>query len=233
MTIPWDKYEGYREVTAYPEVFDEQRFGINALWSAARKADVLFRGWPFIFVDDRKGSTTVIGDSLETIVDLTDIRSHEHFETWQLRTSGLFFHRTLMDEETYPPALERGKMLDYIATIYHVSEAIGSLWRLFEALDVPDDESITMEFRYTGTAGRHLTSWDPRRVIFFRNSYVCKTQTVERRRRMSLGLWRATDWSVAAEVCCEIFQQFQWIDPNRDEVNRLTREFLSRVRFTS
>ena len=231
MTITWEKYEGYREVTAYPEAFHDERFGIDALRSAARRAEVLFRGWPFIFVDDRKGLTTVIGDSLETTIDLTDIRTHEHFETWQLRMSGLFFHRTLMDEETYPPALQRGKMLDYIATIYHVSEAVGSLWRLYEALDVPDDEMITMEFRYTGTAERRLTSWDPFREIFFRNSYVCKTDTVERRKRISLGLWRATDWSVAAEVCCEIFQQFQWVDPNRDQINDLAREFLSKVRF--
>lgn len=202
---------------------------------AARTAMVMFRGWPFIAVLDKSKvteGTQVVGDSLETIVERNRMGGNLHFELWRLRRSGLLFHKSLMDEETYEAAVERGKMLDYTATIYHVSEAVGSLWRLYEALGVPDDESIAIEFRYSGMEGRYLGSWDPRRR-FFTTDYVCHSPVVEHTKSMSLGLWRATDAEHAADICLEIFHDMQWLDADRDQIARVATDFLSRVRFSN
>ncbi len=233
--IPWNEYEGYREVTAYPATFDAKRFGRDALRDAATKAMVMFRGWPFIAVLDKSkvtDGTLVVGDGIETTIDRNRMGGNLHFEFWRLRQSGLFFHKSLMDEETYEAALKRGKMLDYTATVYHVSEAIGSLWRLYEALGVPDDEVINIEFRYTGMDGRHLGTWEPR-DLFFSKEYICRSSAVDQRKAMSLGLWRAADAEHATDVCLQIFHEMQWLDADRDQIVRACREYLSEIRFSS
>lgn len=231
--IDWGKYAAYREVTAYPTEFSKERFEMSALRRAAEKASVLFRGWPFLHVDRNTERTYVIGDMIETVVDLTWIAGYECFEMWQLRQSGLLFHRRLMREVTYPPALQRGKVLDITQSLYHLAEAVGSLWRLYEQLGVPGDEEVSIEFRYTDLQGRRLTYLDPERDFFFdpmHEGHICHTPEIVRARRLPLAEWRAADGDIATEVACEIFQQFQWLDVRPDVFEKQIREFLAKPR---
>lgn len=225
--IDWEKYEGYREVTAYPEYFSENRFGIDILWKAAEKAEILYRGWPFIFVDRDRKETYVIDDSIETLVDLTRLRRHEYFEMWKLRQSGLFLHRALMDEETLPGAVEQGKVLSFELTVYHVSEAIGSLWHLYSELGVPDDELLTISFTYKGVKERNLVVLSPSRMGFLR-PLICRSTQISRERCLPLAEWRASEVEIACEISSEIFQQFQWIEPNLSTVRELASELLAK-----
>lgn len=225
--VNWDKYEGYREVTAYPSEFSGRRFEIPLLWKAVEKAEILFRGWPFIYVDRDKKDTYVVGDSIQTIVELTGIRPYEQWEMWQLKQSGLFFHRSLMDEETYAPAVKMGKVLSFEMTVYHVSEAIGSLWRLYAELGVPDKENVTIKFIYKGVEGRQLATLQPMRMGF-RGSYDCHSQEVTVERILPLETWRSSDVDIATEISCEIFQQFQWIEPNKSEIGKLVSNLLAK-----
>lgn len=227
-SIPWKQYSAYREVTAHPEVFSEERFALDALWEAARRSEVLFRGWPFIFFEE--GLTKPRGNSIETIVDITHIRGHDYFETWQLWQSGLFFHRAVMDEETYEGATRRGKIIDFAMTVYHIGEAIGSLWRLYTALGVEDSEAISIEFRYTGMKDRRVDTLDLNRAsIPF--AQPCADDEVVRRREASLEVWRASDAEIAAEIAIEVLQRFGWMQPNRAEISKITHEFLAKPRF--
>lgn len=225
--VDWQKYEGYREVTAYPADFSEERFGIDLLWRAAEKAEILYRGWPFIFVDRNREETYVIDDSIETIVDLTRIRRHEYFEMWKLRRSGLFFHRALMDEETEPRALEQGKVLSLELTVYHVSEAIGSLWHLYGELGMPDDELLTINFTYKGVKDRNLVVLSPTRVGFM-GRQVCHSPQIALERHLPLGEWRASEVDIVVQISTEIFRQFQWIEPNLSSIRELASELLAK-----
>ena len=224
--IDWGKYEGYREVTAYPSEFLEDRFEITALWKAAEKAEVLFRGWPFIYVDRNKSDTYVIDDGLRTIVELGNIRQHDYWETWELKKSGLFLHKSLMDEETYPKAVELGRVLSFEMTVYHVSEAIGSLWRLYTELKVPDKEELTINFTYRGVDGRHLVTLAPGRVGFM-GRYECRSKEVSKKRALPLEVWRSSEVDIATEISSEIFQCFQWIEPNKTEIRKLASNLLA------
>jgi len=225
--VDWQKYEGYREVTAYPADFSENRFEIEALWKAAEKAEILYRGWPFIFFDRNKGQTYVIDDGIETVVDLTQVRRHECFEMWKLRQSGLFFHRALMDEETHPRAVEQGKVLSLELTVYHISEAIGSLWHLYTELGVPDDELLTISFTYKGVKGRNLVVLSPTRMGFM-GPQICRSSQISRERCLPLGEWRASEVDIASEISGEIFQQFQWIEPNFSSIRELASKLLAK-----
>ena len=225
--VDWEKYEGYREVIAYPAEFSENRFGIETLWKAVQKAEILYRGWPFIFVDPNQEQTNVIEDSIVTVVDTTQVRGYEYFETWKLKRSGLFFHRALMDEETYPAATRQGKVLSLELTVYHISEAIGSLWHLYTELGIPDDELLTINFTYKGVKDRNLVVLSPSRMGFMR-SQICRSPQISRERSLPLAEWRASEVDIATEISSEIFQQFQWIQPNLSSIRELASKTLAK-----
>ncbi len=231
--IPWADYDGYREVVAFPATYDASRFSLAELRAASETAMVMFRGWPFIAVlpPSKIGDGTLVaGDGLQTVIERNRMGGHDHFETWTLKRSGLFFHKSLMDEETYDRALSRGRMLNYTATIYHVSEAIGSLWRLYEALSVPDGEQIVIRVLYTGMLDRRLDDWE-RSFQAFPDTHVCRSEEVQIERSMSLGLWRASDAQVATDICIDIFQQLQAFDVSIARVADKSAQFLSEIRF--
>lgn len=225
--VDWEKHEGYREVIAYPAEFSENRFGIEMLWKAVQKAEILYRGWPFIFVDSDRKETCVIDDGIETVVDTTQVRGYEYFETWKLKRSGLFFHRALMDEETYPPAVQQGKVLGFEPTVYHISEAIGSLWHLYTELGIPDDELLTIQFTYTGVKDRNLVVLSPSRGGFM-GSQICRSSQISRERSLPLAEWRASEVDIATEISSEIFQQFQWIEPNLSSIREMASKILAK-----
>lgn len=228
--IPWSAYDAYREVIAHPGRFEEERFSLTDLRTAATKAEVLFRGWPFILVDSTRGRTKTKNDRIETELSLTHLTGYVSFERWELHQSGLFAHKVLMDEATMPVALARGKVLDFIETVYHVSEAIGSLWRLYVALGVPEDELVMIAVRYGGMLGRVVDVLDPRRASIF-DTPPCAEPLIERHRELPLVEWRSADAQIAAEMSVEIFERAGWIKPNRPEIEKITREFIAAPRF--
>lgn len=224
---PWTRFPARREVTAHPVVLDEERFSLDDLFLAARNSEVLYRGWPFISFEE--GETRPRGKRIETTFDLTQLRGHEYFETWQLWQSGLFFHRALMEEDAASRAPERGKILDFEETIYHISEAIGSLWRLYSTLGIDDSDPISIEFRYTDARERRVDTVNPRRSI--RTSLSCADEEVVRAREEPLGIWRSSDTDIASDIAAEVFQRFGWVSPNRPEITKIVRRFLAKPEY--
>lgn len=225
--LDWKRYQGRREVIAHPEGFSEKRFGVAALRDAASKAQILYRGWPFIYFDS--SDTKVLGDGLLTEVDLARVRGHDYFEAWRLLSSGLFYHRALMDEDTYPPIASQGKVLGFEMTIYHVSEAIGSLWHLYTALGVADTERVTMVFCYLGMKDRDLRVTSPRRAGFS-GRQTCHSPSVKCERSLPLGEWRASEVDLATEVSVSVFEQCQWIQPDVAPIRELASGLLARAK---
>ncbi len=232
-TIDWSKYPAVRNTTSYPTRFDEKRFTIQQLREAASRAEVLFRGWPFIYYNYDPDATHIIGDGLETVVNQESRKAEPIIEQWNLLQSGAFLHRTVMSE-LHDPQGKGQRVLDVTETIYHVAEAIGSLWRLYEALAVPDEEDVTIEFVYEDTKDRELVELHPRRNRRFDllprwNSWnKCFAPKVEISRTLPLQIWRASDAQIAAEICVEIFQQFQW-EPSLRQIEEEIRPFLGRL----
>lgn len=226
--IPWDQYDAYREVVAHPAEFGEERFDLPQLLDAARHSQILYRGWPFIFFDER--FTKTYNDRVETVVDHSSFKPFAHFERWELHQSGLFYHKQLMDEETYEEARRLGRIISFEMTVYHISEAIGSLWHLYERLGMPDEETLYVEFRFTGSRGRQVQVLDMRRMSIF-TAQECMEDVVQRRREAPLSVWRANDADIAAEIAVEVFQRFGWTNATKDGIIGLTQEFLAKPRF--
>ena len=94
-------YIGYREVTFQPmSSFDNKRFEIPKLKEAIKQASVNFKGWPFVFVSGDPKELYVIQDGIESLVTFSDFNANDRVDFWRLYTSGLFYYRTLMWEES-------------------------------------------------------------------------------------------------------------------------------------
>ncbi|HLC30061.1 MAG TPA: hypothetical protein VJM51_04705 [Dehalococcoidia bacterium] len=225
-TIDWAKYQAVRKTTSYPTVFDEKRFTIQQLREAASRAEVLFRGWPFIYYNYDPDATHIIGDGLETVVNQESRKAEPIIEQWNLLRSGAFLHRVVM-RELHDPRAKGERVLNPIETMYHVAEAISSLWRLYEALAVPGEEAVTIEFVYEDTKERELKVLDPSRLPLHRRS-LCYATQVEVSRTLPLQIWRASDAQITAEICVEIFPQFQW-EPSLRQIEDEIRPFLGRL----
>ena len=224
--LPWHKYQAYREVIAHPDSFQGERFSLAQLKQAARNSEILFRGWPFIYVPDT--GFELHDKSVPAEINLRELWEHDYFERWELHQSGLFFHRALMGEASRPAAIERGKVLDFTTTIYHISEAIGSIWHLYMALGVPDDEYITITFRYTDMAGRSFAILDRSRGGTRRHYSPSGDKVIERSRRLLLASWRSADADIARDIAIEVFERAGWEQPSTDAVHQISHEFLAR-----
>lgn len=233
-TIDWSKHKAVRTTSAYPipDAFNEKRFTIQQLREAASRACIYFRGWPFIaYRRDEPWLTRAVRDGLETVVNKTE-RDTWGFspliEQWNLLRSGAFLHRAAVRELNYRDVRDK-RAVDILETIYHVAEAIGSLWRLYETLAVPDEEDITIEFAYEDTQERELALLEPNeRWLPPLSGLRCDVPTLEISRTQPLYLWRASDVQSAAEICLEIFQQFQW-EPSLRQIEDEIRPFLGRM----
>ena len=128
--------------------------------------------------------------------------------------------------ELHYPRVEGRRVLDTRETIYHIGEAVGSLWRLYYALGVPEDEAITIEFAYEDTKQRGLVDLNQNRLGLPRG-LVCDAPKIEVSHTYPLYLWRACDAQISAEICVEIFQQFQW-EPSVRQIEEDLRPFLGR-----
>lgn len=219
-------YIGYREVTFYPmSSFDDKRFGIPKLKEALKQASVNFKGWPFVFVSSDSKELYFIQDGIESLVAFTDFNSNDRMDFWRLYSSGLFYHRTLMWEESQdrkkrPKMIDinyihskehKGSTIDFIALTFYIAEAINSLTLLYSALGM-NEEPITTRFRVTGTDNRMLTSSDTSRKLSM--DYIARIPEIVEERTFSLNEWKAGIVDLSVDVIKSICLKFNWDNPS-------------------
>lgn len=215
-------YVGYREVTFYPvSSFDIKRFEIPKLKEAIKQASVNFKGWPFVSVSGDPKELYVIQDGIESLIAFTDFKDNDRIDFWRLYTSGLFYYRTLMWEESqdrkrtktidvnYLLSKEyKGPTMDFIALIYYVAEAINSLVLLYTALGM-DEEPIIVKFRITGTNNMILSS-----SRYLSGAYIARIPEIVEERMYSLNEWKAGIVDLSIDVIKSICLKFNWDNPS-------------------
>lgn len=225
MTVTNGASKACRVVLAHPEIFDERRFGIEALRQAAGRAEVLYRGWPFIFGHDLR----VEGARIEAAEEHGLTGEYQLSERWELHQSGLLIHRATLIEDGEAEAQAQGRVLDIVETLYHVGEAIGSIWRLYGTLAVPEDEAVTVRVRYTDLGGRRLTNaWKKSRGVGIRPEPTIAADIVEASRSLPLWRWRVYDAELASEIATDLFKQMGWTEPNVESIRKTVFEFLGK-----
>jgi hypothetical protein len=213
-------YTGYREVTFFPSsYFNARRFDLSKLKGALNQASVDFKGWPFIFVSNQPKDVYWIQDGVESLISLPDFLGSDRTDFWRLYTSGLFYHRTLMWEESKDrersKAIDinylldkghKGPTMDFVSLICYVAEAVNALALLYCALGLTD-EPITARFRILGTDNRLLTSYYHGHL---RMPYVARIPEIIDERTFGLDEWRAGITDLSADIIKSIFLKFNW-----------------------
>jgi hypothetical protein len=216
---------GFFETTVFPTSFDPARFPLNTLRAAAERGHVDFRGWPFLFIHpNRPDATYTIADGLETFVNTTDFAGNALVQFWRLQQSGFFYQRTTMVPMTMPSNAVSLQSLgqkhdgtvvcvvDFRETAIYIAEAIHCLTRLYMGL-LDDDDEVSFFCRLVGTRGRVLVSAG-RSSMPLGDRYECRIPEIEIARRHSLGDWRAGLITHCVEAAAEVYQRFNWPNPN-------------------
>jgi hypothetical protein len=218
-------YIGYREIAFCPvSSFDDKRFEIPQLKEAIKKSSVNFKGWPFIFVSRDPKELYAIQNGIESLVTFTDSNNNDRIDFWRLYTSGLFYYRTLMWEESqdrkrtkttdinYQHSEEyKGSTMDFLALTFYVAEAINSLTILYSALGL-NEEPITTKFRVTGTDNRMLTSYNTSRELSM--AYIARIPEIVEERTYSLNEWEAGIVDLSIDIIKSICLKFNWDNPS-------------------
>ena len=221
-----DACAGFFEASFYPTRFDAKRFTVEELRAAAARACVDFRGWPFLFLHpQRPDCTYVIADGLETFVHTKDFGSNALVDFWRLQQSGFFYQRTAMRPASMAsnevalqtmgrPQGQNGLtcVVDFRETAIYIAEAIHCLTRLYEG-PLDDSDDVSFICRLIGTQGRVLVSAGPFTMPLLER-YICRIPEVVIERCRSLADWRAGLIDHSIEVAAEVYERFNWSNPN-------------------
>lgn len=220
-------YNGYRETSFHPSQFMKERFTLDDLSNAVKRAYANFKGWPFLYwKQNRPEVSYTIQDGLETYIIRRDFGGHDRLDFWRLHQSGFFYHRVLMWEEVYTRSKELPLAIDFGEIAMYVAETIYCIGKIYEGL-IPEDEEVDVRFRVLGTEGRALKALDNRRMPPWDN-YVCKIPKIIHECANPLADWRAGTVDLALEICKEIFVRFNWIEPNLSAAKQTIEKMFSR-----
>lgn len=233
-------YIGYREVTFYPvSSFDNKRFEIPKLKEALQQASINLRGWPFIFVSGNPKELYVVHDGIESLIAFIDFNGNDRIDFWRLYTSGLFYYRTLMWEESQDRKrtktidgnylLSKGHKcptMDSRALTCYVAEAINSSVLLYTALGM-NEEPITANFRLTGTDNRKLISYD-NPLSLLKMACIAMIPEIVEERTYSLNEWKAGIVDLSVDVIKAICLKFNCDNPSVSVFKKDIEKLLTR-----
>lgn len=220
-----NNYAGYREAAFYPSRFEANRFTLDELRAAAKRASVDFRGWPFLFMNRRPEETYAIQDGLETLI-VQNLNKNDRTDFWRLQQSGFFYQRVLMWEESYQRRQGQPPALDIRAMAMYVAEAIHCLTKLYEGL-LDDTEQVRFCLRVLGTKDRQLERLDSKggspSMI-----YRSKLPEIRFSRILPLADWRAAIVEHAVEISKEVFLRFNWEQPSLGVIREIIQKMFAR-----
>ncbi len=226
-SFPDKEYRGYREVSFHPLAYSGQRFSLNELNAAVKRAYANFRGWPFLYWNENKSEVSyTIQDGLETFVTIQDFAGYDRLYFWRLHQSGFFYHRDLMWEEGYARTRQVPLSIDISRMAMYVAESIYCMGQIYLGL-IPDESEITIRFRVLGTEGIALDKLDSN-LFFLRESCICRVPEIIHERCLPLAEWRAGTVDLALQICKEIFARFNWMKPDIESIREIIEKMLSR-----
>jgi hypothetical protein len=219
---------GYFEASFFPKLFEESRFSFEQLWAAAERGNVDFRGWPFLYIHPSTPERTyAIQDGLETFVQTKDFGGDDLVDFWCLQQSGFFYQRTAMrpDSLSHRDGSTRCVM-DFRAAALYVAEAIHCLTRLYDGLLNGDDE-VSLSLGLLGTNDRVLISSGSFMPPWA--EYTCRMPELIIERSRPVADWQAGIVDHAVEIAKDIYQRFNWLNPNLEAARSAIQKMFART----
>jgi Putative DNA-binding domain len=219
-------YSGYREAAFYPTRFEANRFTLDELQAASKRASIDFRGWPFLFVSRELDETYTIQDGLESLVAFPDFDGNDRIDFWRLLQSGFFYQRVLMWEDSWQRKQGQPTAIDIGAMAMYAAEAIHCLTKLYEGL-LDGTEEVRFCLRVLGTKDGQLKTFESGRGPLSR-VYKSKLPEIRCDRLLPLAEWRASMVEHAVDVSKEVFLRFNWDQPNLGATREIIQKMFAR-----
>jgi hypothetical protein len=210
------------EVVAHPSQYVPRRITeLPLLKQLIKDAQVSLRGWPLPYIGD-KSETGMFNSGFQGYSDWQDKR-----EGFRLYMSELFVWKHTIPEDLLDRRTEAGKRtLDFIVTIYRVTEIMLFLKRLYESF--PDVEQVHISIRLIGCRERVLTSSEP--VLPMNPWNESQEANIEWKDDLTVVQLRADSEQIARRVVRHIFNVFNWTNISEDFLIHWQTNLIPRIK---
>ncbi len=198
-------FTGFHEASWWPARFEAARFPLDALPSVVQKAHIDYVGWPFLWYSPGHFDIVALQDAIECVIASPSALNHP-FTYWQLRQSGLFYHREVMPEALNAYNNQGSRLVVGIqVTMVYVAEAIDCMVRMGDALGLAS-EDVTLRLSLLDVKGAALHT---RRGPLMGHYETALSDVVHESTR-SIEDWTAGKVDLAAEITRDLMLRFNW-----------------------
>ena len=188
------------------------------LVQAAESASIHAFGWPIgVVLHTEKGRPRPMSEGI--VAEINGIDSS--YDYWALRMNGdFYFLASLFEDERTQDAIW------FDTRIVRTTETFLFCYRLYKALGVPEENTITITLRHGGLSGRILSSAKPGLWPGKRTSYEAE---VEWRRTITLASLRLDLREIVKAALDPLFILFDFFQPSPQQVYSEIDNFLDTV----
>ena len=219
---------GNIKVVFEPSTYNENRIQKRNLQEILEKSVVSLRGWSFPHVpkQDNDGSKRPysIGNGIEFYTYW-----EKFIEIFRLYQSGQFLAKFALYEDTIGELngkkLESGKYLDFLSTIYKITEIVLFINNLIENTDI-EGGSLTIEINKT--RDRELEAIFSQNIFSFHAGYICRMGQVPLNESFSKEKIAADPLEISRNLIKRIFDDFNWKDYSEQMIKTHQENLLNR-----
>jgi len=211
-----------------PSIYQENLLPKENLKGILEKSRVSLRGWDFphipINVNDNMKPPYSIGNGYEFYTNFQEIT-----EIFRFYQSGQFIGRIQMREDAIDKALgktiEPGKYLDFLNTVYLITEITLFIKNLMENTDIFEGKLI---IEIDKTKGRELQPIFSSNILPFFARYICETEKVQAEVGFDKQKISTDPLAVARILLKNIFLDFNWDSYSEQTITTHQENLLNR-----
>ncbi len=211
-----------------PSIYDAKKIPKGELVEILNKAQVSLRGWnfPHIPSSDQENSKRPYstGDGIEFFTYWDKFA-----ELFRLYQSGQFIGMFALYEDTigqvYGKNIEPGKYLDFISTVYRMTEIVIFIRNLMEGTGV-DEGELTIEIN--GTNNRELEVIFSQNIFPLNSNYICHLDKVVAQVSIKKDDIVTNYLEMARGLLKSVFEDFNWTNYSDQTIKTHQENFLNR-----
>jgi len=191
----------------YPEGFNEHRFRLAQLETAAKKASRPLGHARYLYTESSQSKVPIarMDDGLRYFT--RDLRSSDaiRFNFWELKSSGLLFLAERLWEEAETRNTNQAPFLTPSTLLHHIAGGVDLLIRLYTELAVPETENLTYRVQITGTQGRIFKEPSSH---YMRRASIAHAETLTWTRIATLKDWATNRTAIAVDALQHFHERF-------------------------
>ena len=214
--------KGFWQLQAHPESYRRDRIPDKVtLWKALVESEVSLRGWSFPHANRQTQSN--FGDGRQSYTNQS-VFGKAYVEAFRAYQSGLFIWRGAYRENEPSFTNQYGKALSFVNVIYEITEMFVFMKRYYERTAPEAIALVSIEMKDIN--GRALVATDD--TLPF-NPPISRVTDMRIDRSYRVDVLRTSAEEFAIKVVQEIFEIFNWNNPDPNMIRGWQQRLLSRT----